>query len=119
MLLMRLVYSLVLLLLVTVRSAAERGLQEEEEEGAATDKNNNVNISSWTYQGCETGSVDAPNSDDVYVWFYLQRNVSDERVIKVGAVPDWSNNNRTLVCRENVFLVDPAVSSNVTLYNQT
>jgi hypothetical protein len=120
MLLMRLVYSLVLLLLVTVRSAAERGLQEE--KVAATDKNiaNNVvkNITSWTFQGCETGSVDAPNSDDVFVWFYLQRNVSDERVINVGAVPEWST-NRTLVCRNNVFLVDPAVSSNVTLYNQT
>jgi hypothetical protein len=114
MLLMRLIF---LVLLVTVRSAAERGLPEKEE---ATDKNkaNNV-ITSWTYQGCETGSVDAPNSDDVFVWFYLQRNVSLERVINVGAVPEWSNNNRTLVCRNNVFLVDPAVSSNVTLYNRT
>jgi hypothetical protein len=34
-----------------------------------------VNVTLWTYLGCETGSVDAPNDSAVYVWFRLEHSV--------------------------------------------
>jgi hypothetical protein len=62
---------------------------------------------SWQYNGCETGSIDAPDSDDVFVWFLLlvDDNLSREHVVKVGAVPEWIENNQTLACRDNVLRV--------------
>jgi hypothetical protein len=77
---------------------------------------------SWRYNGCETGSIDAPDSDDVFVWFDLLvgDNLSREHVVKVGAVPEWiENNNQTLACRDNQLRVvdQGTVFNRPALYN--
>jgi hypothetical protein len=85
--------------------AAPLAAAEPEDDDA--DKNKTCNVTSWIYNGCETGSVDAPDSDDVYAWFALRNETNSlERVVKVSMVPEWSDNNRTLVCNENSILVD-------------
>jgi len=78
----------------------------------------------WIYDRCETGSVDVPLSDEVFVWLYLLEEFEDEfltttttwdeRVVKASAVPDWAH-NRTLICQESILA---NTENNMTLYTQ-
>jgi hypothetical protein len=60
----------VLLLLVLAAAAALAA--EEPEDDDDSDKIEYHILTRWIYNGCETGSVDAPDSDDVYAWYDLR-----------------------------------------------